>query len=233
MAHYLIAFTNGGLFDGKSIVHLDGTPRSEDASHTYNTHWLNQSEAARTGNTEVYSGGWLNFSAGIAFMPEEKIGVVVLANAYPAQWLPVKDASAIAFDVLRLYTGNLPEPETQTLLGRYLFVDAGLLLAAGFLIWRGLGLVQQSSRREEYLSGSNLVGIIIFDLVLPLAILVFLPVIFLGEIDIIEPIRYWNRLLFQIPDITSAIMVIAAAGFGIGVLKIRKFHLLEASQQRI
>ncbi len=166
-------------------------------------------------------------------MPEDKIGVVVLANSYPAQWLSVKDASAIAFDVLRLYTGNLPQPETHTLLSHYLLLDAGLLLAVGFLIWRGLGLAQQSSRREEYLSDLNLVGIITFDLVLPLAVLVFLPALILGETDIIDPIKCWNRLLFQIPDITSTIMVIAAAGFGIGILKIRKYHLLEAPQQRI
>jgi len=232
LAHYLIAFTNGGSFAGKSIVHLDGNPRPGDASRVYNVNWLNQSEVVRTGNTEVYSGGWLNYSSGIAFMPEDKIGVVVLANAYPAQWLPVKDASAIAFDVLRLYTGNLPEPETQTLLGRYLFVDAGLLLAAGFLIWRGFGLAQQSRRHNEYLSGLNLVGVLALDLALPLAVLVFLPGFILGEKDIIDPIKCWNRLLFQIPDMTSAIMVIAAAGFGIGILKIRKFNLLGSSHRR-
>lgn len=232
LAQFLIAYTNGGAIGGRSVVHLDGSPRPGEASYTYNVYWLNQLEASRAGNTEVHSGGWLNYSAGIVFMPEDKIGVVVLANAYPAQWLPVKDASAIAFDVLRLYTGNQPNPETQTLLGSYLLVDAVLLLAVGFLLWRGLGLGQQQFGRIETVSAGKWVGVLLLDLALPIAVLVFLPALVLGETESIDLIRCWNRLLFQVPDISSAVIIIAATGIGIGILKARKYNLLDWELKR-
>ena len=74
MAQYLIAFTEHGIYNGVSVVNPDRQPRPEDQQLTYNIDWLTQDEAKRPGNTETHSGAWLNYSAGIAFMPVEKSG---------------------------------------------------------------------------------------------------------------------------------------------------------------
>jgi hypothetical protein len=221
MAQYLIAFTEHGIYNSVSVVNPDGQPRPEDQKLTYNIDWLTQDEVKRPGNTETHSGAWLNYSAGIAFMPAEKIGVVVLANAFPAQWLPVKDAFAITYDVLRLFTGNPPNPPTMPLTRLYLLVDAILLVMAGFVVFRVFTL---RSWKTNFLKIEKNIRFwfpsLIVDFLFPLFVLFVVPELILVSSGHINPFWCWNRLIFQIPDIAFAILIMACLVLLVGMKKI-------------
>ena len=232
MAQYLIAFTDHGIYNGISVVNPDGQPRPEDQQLTFNIDWLTQDEAKRPGNTETHSGAWLNYSAGIAFMPAEKIGVVVLANAFPAQWLPVKDAFAITYDVLRLFTGNPPDPATMPLSRLYLLVDAFLLVMAGLVALRFLRLTSWKAKLLENEKNTRIwLPALIIDVLLPLLILLVLPGLILSSSGHINPIWCWNRLIFQIPDVSVAVLILAGALLLAGLIKIGMYVRLFFSRR--
>ena len=230
MARYLIAFTEHGRVGEISVVNPDGKPQPEDQSRTYNIHWLDQDEVKRPSNTETHSGGWLNYSAGIAFMPGERVGVVVLANSFPAQWLPVKDGFAIALDVLRLYTGNLNSPPTIPLTSLYLVVDFIFLAIAGFVMIRALTLrnwkhhLERMDRRTRAWLPS-----ILIDFCFPLFVLIGFPGIILASTGNFNPLWGWNRLTFQVPDVAAAMLVLFTVWFGIGCVKAWIFLALTRS----
>ena len=220
MAQYLIAFTEHGIYNGVAIVNPDRQPRPQDQQLTYNIDWLTQDEAKRPSNTETHSGAWLNYSAGIAFMPVEQIGVVVLANAYPAQWLPVKDAFAITYDVLRLFTGNPPNPPTIPLTRLYLLVDAILLVLAGLVTLRFFTLRTWKTKLME--KGKSIriwLPALLADFLMPLFVLLIVPPLILASSGHINPFWCWNRLIFQIPDVASAILIMACLLLLVGMKK--------------
>lgn len=220
MAHYLVAFAGHGRYGDVSIVNPDGRHRPEDLQLVYNIDWLTQSEAKRLSNTETHSGGWLNYSAGIVFMPAEQIGVVVLANANPSQWMPVKDAFALAYDVLRLYTGNPPGPPTLPLRSLYLVADVFLALIALFVVYRvnSLRAWDRDLTRKGLRMGLWLPSLF-FDLIFPLVVLLVLPGLILVSSGHFNPIWCWKRLAFQVPDATWAMFVMASALLSVGMLK--------------
>ena len=223
MAHYLIAFTEHGRYKDISLVNLDRELDRAEQQHYYNIDWVDLRETEPHGNTEVHSGGWLNYSAGLAFMPYDRIGVVVLANSYPAQWLDVKDAFAIAMDVLRLYTGNPPDPVKPALITLYLIVDAVLLAFVGLIVWRWISVRwwrQRATRahRRPWI----LVLFVLLDWLLPLYLLLVWPVVQLaspGNINY-KPWWNWNRLAYSVPDVTGALFLLAVALLGVGVTKL-------------
>lgn len=220
MAHYLIAFTEHGSYNGKSVVAPSGVPSPEDSRLTYNIDWLSQNEAKRPTNTETHSGAWLNYSAGIAFMPAEKIGVVVLANSNPAQWLPAKDAFALTIDILRLYTGNPPGPATIPVARQYIVVDALLLGIAGFVAFRFATLRGWRTRLNSFgRSPRTWLPSMLVDLLLPGFILLAGPGILLASTGKLDPVWGWNRLAFQVPDLTWAIFLLACALLSVGIGK--------------
>jgi len=224
MAHYLISFSGHGTYDGVTVVNPGGRSRPEDPQLVYNIDWLTQAEAKRISNTETHSGGWLNYSAGIAFMPAEQIGVVVLANANPSQWMPVKDAFALTYDVLRLYTGNPPGPSTLPLRSLYVVADVILALVALFVFYRINSLrTWRRDLSEKGLAAGAWLPSLCFDLVLPLFILLVLPGLILASSGRINPVWCWNRLAFQVPDATWAMFIPALALLFTGAVKIRVF----------
>jgi hypothetical protein len=220
MAHYLIAFTRHGRYGEVSVVNPDGLPKPEDLQVSYNIDWLTGSEAKRLSNTETHSGGWLNYSSGIAFMPAEGIGVVLLANANPSQWMRVKDAFALTYDALRLYTGNSPAPATLPLRSVYLVADVILVMVFLFVVYRFNSLRgwQRDLSRKGRRAGVWLPSLC-FDLLLPLFVLLVLPELILASSGRINPVWGWHRLAFQVPDAAWAMLVMALALLMIGVLK--------------
>jgi len=224
MARYLIAFSGHGQYGGVSVVSPDGHPRPEDLQLVYNIDWLTQAEAKRISNTETHSGGWLNYSAGIAFMPAEQIGVVVLANANPSQWMPVKDAFALTYDVLRLYTGNAPAPPTLPLRSLYLVADVILALITLFVVYRlnSLRAWERDLTRKGRRAGVWLPSLCM-DLALPLFVLLVLPCLILASSGRFNPIWCWNRLAFQVPDATWAMLVMTLALLFVGAWKTNRF----------
>lgn len=60
-----------------------GEVDTADQHDYYNSNWVDLRETEPHGNTEVRSGGWLSYSAGLAFMPYDKIGGVMLDYLLP------------------------------------------------------------------------------------------------------------------------------------------------------
>jgi CubicO group peptidase (beta-lactamase class C family) len=233
MAHYLIAFTEYGCYNGISIVDQAGQPCPQDSRLTYNIDWLNQKEAVRPTNTETHSGAWLNYSAGIAFMPERKVGVVVLANSFPAQWLPAKDAFALTYDVLCLYTGSTPNPPTISLALEYILVDAILLVLAGFIAFRFISLYKW--RQQLSLARGDmrtLLPALLIDLSLPMFILLVAPGMILSSTGHFNPFWSWNRLAIQVPDATMAILALSCCLLLVGITKVLIWVRLRHNQTR-
>jgi CubicO group peptidase (beta-lactamase class C family) len=221
MAHYLIAFMEHGRYQDISVVNPDGQPRSDDRQIYYNINWIDLREASSSGNTEAHSGGWLNYSAGIAFMPYEGVGVVTLANAFPAQFWDVKDAYAITFDVLRLYTGNPPEPLKPRLTTLYMLGDAALLVALAFVGYRFTTLRHWRLNKGRKRPFTWLPSLLV-DLLLPLFVLLVWPVMQVaspGNINL-NPWWNWQRLAFSVPDMIPALFLLAAALLAIGLVKL-------------
>jgi hypothetical protein len=157
-------------------------------------------------------------------MPAEQIGVVVLANANPSQWMPVKDAFALTYDVLRLYTGNPPGPSTLPLRSLYVVADVILALVALFVFYRINSLrTWRRDLSEKGLAAGAWLPSLCFDLVLPLFILLVLPGLILASSGRINPVWCWNRLAFQVPDATWAMFIPALALLFTGAVKIRVF----------
>ena len=77
MAHYAIAFANHGRYQGVSVVNPDVLIRN-DLHQNYNIYWIDKQEVDDLDNTESHSGGWLNYSSGLLYMPYAGIGVVCL-----------------------------------------------------------------------------------------------------------------------------------------------------------
>lgn len=226
MAHYLIAFAGHGQYNGISVVNPDGLAHPEDAQADFNIDWLPK-DYSKGGNTEGHSGAWLTYSAGLLFMPQEQVGVVVLANATPAQLLPARSAFEIAYDVLRLYTGNPVGPARLPLVTLYLILDAVLLIFAGLVAWRWLAL-----------RGRIRVRSMVVDLALPLVLLFVLPIVFAGLPGqyVLWPWWNWNRLFFSVPDLAYAWFGLALAWLAAGLgklLRLRQQSHLSAPGDRL
>ena len=191
----------------------------EDLEFTYNIYWLTQEEMIRPSNTESHSGAWLNYSAGILFIPESEVGVVALANSTPAQWLPVKDTFGIALDVLRIYTGNEASPDKVKLSTVYMIVDIVILALASVVIARVFTLRQWHQNFCEGRQQNGFWLFIVVDLAVPMVVLLVLPVLILAGSGQVNPIWCWNRLLLQVPDVSAAILVISIGLLVTGSIK--------------
>ncbi|NSW52665.1 MAG: beta-lactamase family protein [Anaerolineae bacterium] len=216
MTHYLIAIANHGQYGERSIIYRDGREPTSAAAVNYTVEWMDFAEGGKSGNTERYNGAWLNYSAGMVYMPFDHIGVVVLANSNPSQWLPVKSAGDIAFDVLRLYTGNPPDPSKPALILLYIIADTLLLAGAAAVAWRWRLLFSGAGHAARFR------GVVLLDLVLPVLVLLVFPIFQLGSPGnwVLDPVWCWNRYIFSVPDIGWALIALAGALLLCGVVKV-------------
>lgn len=84
MARYAAAFSNGGEFNGISVVTADGRPQA--SRPVFNIHW-EPTGGFKPYDSTGHSGANLNANAALEYMPLERLGVVVMFNANPTQFM--------------------------------------------------------------------------------------------------------------------------------------------------
>jgi len=222
MAHYLMAFSNHGFYKELSIVQPDRKQHEGDDQIYYNIDWTPY-DLPGIGDAPGHAGGWLNYSSGIIYMPANRIGIVVLANSFPTQWLPAKATNEIAYDVLRLYTGNPPSPARPALTTLYLVVDILILAVAVLAAARFLSLRGWREKLGQRGKGPGmLIAWLLLDLLLPLVLLLVLPVAMAslpGQTEY-SPLKNWSRMFFTVPDISAAGLILGMALLGVGLVKL-------------
>ena len=220
MARFTAALASGGVHEGADI--LTGRP-SAGPGPALGTDWQPLG-AVTSGTVSAQSGSTLATNADILVEPASHRGVVVLLDANPTQLMGLpRGAADIALDVLRISEGDVPAAGPPTVRTVYLVLDLLLIALAGLLLvhawrsrtwpdrWRGDG-----SRR---LLGARTISA---DLVLPLAVLIGIPLAIgaTGSSPSGDVFRGWAFLLWTLPDVAVALLVLAAVPLGFGLRKV-------------
>ncbi len=220
LASFVAALTNGGVHEGVDIVGAHGP---SEVRRDYGTDWqpLGPDEA---GAIVSQSGSTLTSNADILTMPSRGLGVVVVLNANPTQFLGVPAGAAdIALDVLRLASGTSAASSAPTVRTVYLAVDLLLLvLVALFAVhmvrvrtWRGR---LADSRHPGLLVGRTILA----DAVLPVLVLLGVPLL-IGSTGSSQPgnvLAGWRFLLWTLPDLALALLALALGALAIGAAKL-------------
>jgi hypothetical protein len=215
MARYTMAFSNHGLYEGISVVTPNGVPTAERLN--YSMAW----EPERIADPyygKGFTGGWLTYSVGIEILPNQRFGVVMLANANTSQAFGTKTTFDIAFDVMRLYHGWPLNPDPTSVRIYYAVADALLLLIAIVVVIHALRLRGWRDRvlrsRDDRLAHLPWIAV---DLVLPLALLIAIPAWVTG---MPTPWEGWERFIFSVPDLGYSQLILLLALFAIGLVKL-------------
>lgn len=220
MAHFVAALASGGSWAGTDVV--SGAPAPSRAP-ALGTDWL----PLGTGDPGVsvgQSGSTLTSNAHILVMPARRLGVVVVVNANPTQLLGLpRGAADIALGILRLSEGGAPPPSTPTVQAAYLVVDAVLAALAGLLLlhaWRARTWPARlaRTRHRRWLIARTVAA----DLIVPLAVLVGVPLAIgaTGSTRAGDLVGGWRFLLWTLPDLGLALLVLALVPLGIGAWKL-------------
>jgi CubicO group peptidase (beta-lactamase class C family) len=213
MARFLAALSDHGRYGGRSLV----TGEAGGFEANYSTDWepqLNPDPYYGNG----FSGGWITYSSGIEYLPNQRFGVVVLTNGNSWQAFNTKHPFDVAFEVMRLYHG-WPLPPSKPRPGPYyLFADTILVLLGVGVVFHALRLrgwrerVRRSRRgRLAYLPW------LLADLALPLAVLALFPAYATG---LPTPWEGWERFVFSVPDIGYSLLAFCFATLAIGMVKL-------------
>ncbi len=219
MAHFVAAFSNHGVYAGTDVVAPAG--RSGNVPD-YDITWT-PITGFPSGFTPGHSGTTLNYNAYIAFMPAEHVGVAVLANANPSQFMGLPMGAAdIGLDALRLYLGLDATSTAPGVQGVYVVIDLVLLALLALLAFevirlRGWRRRRAASRHPRAAS----MGSLLVDGLLPLAILVGVPFLVgataSGSADIPKA---WSFLAWILPDIALTLLAVAFGLLAVGVVKL-------------
>ena len=220
MARFTAALASGGVHEGTDI--LTGSPAAGPGP-ALGTDWLPLG-AVTPGTVTGQSGSTLATNADILVEPASHRGVVVLLDANPIQFMGLpRGAADIALDVLRISEGDAPAAGPPSVRTVYLVLDLLLAVLVGLLVvhawrsrtwpdrWRGDG-----SRR---LLGARTV---VADIVLPVAVLIGIPLAIgaTGSSSAGDVFRGWAFLLWTLPDMAVALLVLAAVPLALGLRKV-------------
>jgi hypothetical protein len=176
------------------------------------------------GVTVGQSGSTLTTNADILVMPARRLGVVVLINANPIQLLGLsRGAADIALDVLRLRLGQAPVASSPSVHGVYLVVDL-LLAVFGLLLlihaWRARTWPDRlaRARHRRWFEVRTLVA----DLMLPVVVLLGVPLAIgaTGSTRFGDLAGGWAFVLWTLPDIGAALLVLAIVPVVLGAWKL-------------
>jgi CubicO group peptidase (beta-lactamase class C family) len=218
MAHYAAAFTSGGEYGGVSILRLGGKPASRKP--ILDIHW-GAGQSFNPGDSFAQSGATLNANAALEIMPLKRLGVVVMFNSNPEQFLGIPEgASDVSNELLRMYLGidqfRPRSPSTRTV---YLFIDVLLLALAAGTGWHLLTLRTWRARLEKTPSRRwFLARSLLSDAFLPLAILLGLPLL-LQSTGGAPLLASWPVFSRQLPDISYTLLAAAFAWIVTGLVK--------------
>jgi CubicO group peptidase (beta-lactamase class C family) len=221
MAHYLAALSNGGEYEGVSVVNVDGSPAEKKL--IFDPYWEPAHDYGLNDSTG-HSGANLNANAAITYVPRQRLGIVVIYNANPYQFLGIAhNASALTNELLRMYQGGSDvkpsQPSTRTV---YAYIDAVLAAvvlstvvhAGGLRSWRARLHASRSRRRWVVKS-------LLVDGLVPMVILLGIPLL-LQSFSIANFLEAWPFLVLTLPDIAWTLLVVATALFITGGVKVWK-----------
>lgn len=226
MARYLAALSNGGVIDEKSIVTADG--KLPERLPTYNVYWEPKSMAP--GDSPNHSGTTLNYNATIEYVANERVGVVVMLNSNPQQFLnAAKGASNITNDILRKYLGITPLlPRAPGVARLFAYVDAVLLLILTSVVLNAISLRQWQQRIKEGPRRRSLVArALLANGLLPLAIVLGFPLLLRG-LGFSTFFGAWPFLFTTLADIASVLIIAAIALLLVGLIKLRTYRKVAA-----
>ena len=223
MSHLLIANLNQGNYQGISVLTQDGKPSNEDQEKPfYDVHWIPWKTIPRN-MTDAQSGGSLEYAGCIYLLPTFHIGVVVLTNANTAETFPTKSAQTIAFDILEMYSGFSGRSTEMSIKTLYIGINFLLLVGAGFLFYRVLGLRKwkQKMNRQYVKTRWNLLPTFLVDLGFPIVLLLGLPLL-------IRPLfapglsfeKTWPLITYTHPDLSYSIWAFSVVLLLVGVIKL-------------
>ncbi len=222
MGRFVAALAAGGAYGSRDLV--TGGPASPEPP-ALDSEWAPLGAVA-PGTSSGQSGSTLATNADILVEPGTGRGVVVLLNANPTQLLGLpRGAADIALDVLRLSQGGDPGAAPPTVRSVYLVVDIALAVLGGLLVvhvwrartWPGRWAAATGGRRRTLA-----VRTIVADLVLPLAVLVGLPLLVgsSGSTHAGDVLESWRFVLWTLPDLGGAVLVLAGVPLLIGAAKL-------------
>lgn len=220
MARYAAALANGGVLEGVDVVAPGNAPT---AGRGYGTDWQPLT-AAQADAILSQSGSTLSSNADLMVVPSRRLGVVVLLNANPTQFLDLPaGAGDLALDIIRGSFGVGPGSSAPGVRSVYLVVDAVLVaLVAAFIVhavrartWRHR---LAAARHRRRFVGRTVVA----DLVLPLVVLIGVPLWIgaAGSVPQGEIVAGWGFTLWTLPDISLTLLVLAFGALAIGVAKL-------------
>ncbi|QGH36147.1 serine hydrolase [Gracilibacillus salitolerans] len=209
MSHYLIAQMNGGRFRDASVLSSKSVRlmQTEPISNTYGMGWLFDeiNGVAVIG----HAGGTPGFQSHIWFSPEQRIGVIVLANVVSVlDALPDTEysmATDIASDVMNIMTEQPLTDYRLSINQRYWLLNGAVVLLSGWLALalirtgqRYLRLAQQrTSKRYEWVWRLALVFILHFIWPCLIVIMTYTSVIPIWQVlTVFQPdVVLWLKLM--------------------------------------
>jgi CubicO group peptidase (beta-lactamase class C family) len=220
MGRFVAALTNGGVHAGVDVLTPGGTPTGD---RMLLTDWqpTRSSDAMLTSNQ---SGSTLVTNGDILAMPGQRLGVVVLMNANPIQFMTLPaGASDLAADLASFALGRRPPASPPSVRTVYLWLDAIIIVLFGLLVIHVLRArtwpVRRLTSRHPRVFLARLLGA---DLLLPLVVLVGLPLAIgaMGSSPPGDVIGGWAFLLWTLPDLAVALLILSAVPLMVGAAKL-------------
>lgn len=226
MAHYMIAFLNNGKYNDSNItMESNGLNNADqiafDYDLNYNLDWNPFRWYPSNGYPE-YAGGSFNYSSEMLFLPEEKWGVVVLANTNSGTLAnttigPISIANGIAkqFLVPQRYQPAANDIKKVYFVLDFIFLLILLLLAVqirNFIKKRNIFFRSRISLVKFYVVS------VLINFIFPLGIIFGIPRLINNE----HPT--WSTVTLFIPDIGYFCIISAGLFLAIGIIK--AIHLL-------
>jgi CubicO group peptidase (beta-lactamase class C family) len=215
MAHYLIAQSNGGRYNGVSLL----SPQGIDTMHTFasrSQYAMGWSKFSQNGEMILYhNGDTLDSHSEMFLAPAQHWGVVLLLNegdAIGAVSPIVINRAVIGKQILRMLEGQALAPARWSTNTIYLFLDGilallfALVLVNAVLLPRWYKRFQQPMRYRGIRVGGRLLG----ELLLPALILIGVPA--LGGYS-------WEFILLAVPDLGWWMLVTMSLLLVTGVLR--------------
>ena len=215
MSHYLIAQSNGGRYNGVSLL----SPQGIDTMHTFapgSEYAMGWSKFSQNGETILYhNGDTLDSHSEMFLAPSQHWGVVLLLNegdGIGAVSPLVMNRAVIGKQILRMLEGQALAPARWSTNTIYLILDGilallfALVLVNAVLLPRWYKRFQEPMRYRGIRVGVRLLG----ELLLPLLILIGVPA--LGGYS-------WPFILLAVPDLGWWMLVTMSLLLVTGVLR--------------
>lgn len=168
-------------------------------------------EGPTAGVASLWHGGALpSYRGAMVLLPASRSAVVVTSNVSTLFADPTREIAAGVVALLQ----QAPVPAAGSSLRRvYLLIAGGSLLLLGSQLW---SLLRAARRREP--RRRSALRVVLFDLALPLALVVLLPR--LAQVS-------WRGLFEAAPDIAVTTVVVSGLAMATGLLRLRRLRAAE------